>query len=102
MIRPPPRSTLFPYTPLFRSTAELTLLQQRLEQARRSRRSAVVVVSGEPGIGKTRLLGQFMAARASVCTLHGRGSPLGSDRKSTRLNSRHGYISYAVFCLKKK
>src|SRR3989442_8728585 len=59
-------------------TAELALLQQRLEQAHRSRRSAVVVVSGEPGIGKTRLLGQFMAARASVCTLHGRGSPLGS------------------------
>src|SRR5437764_2939051 len=59
-------------------TAELTFLRQRLEQARRSGRSAVVVVSGEPGIGKTRLLSQFMAAQASARTLHGRGSPLGS------------------------
>ncbi|HYR61249.1 MAG TPA: AAA family ATPase [Actinomycetota bacterium] len=54
-------------------TAELTFLQQRLEQARWSGRSAVVVVSGEPGIGKTRLLGQFTAARSSVRTLRGRG-----------------------------
>jgi predicted ATPase len=53
-------------------------LQQRLERARRSGRSAVVVVSGEPGIGKTRLLGQFMAAQTSARILHGRGSPLGS------------------------
>ena len=59
-------------------TAELTFLRRRLEQARRSGRSAVVVVSGEPGIGKTRLLSQFMAAQASARTLHGRGSPLGS------------------------
>src|ERR1041385_4400237 len=65
MIRRPPRSTLFPYTTLFRST---TPTRPRC--------------AGGPGIGGFRC------------------SP--SDRKSTRLNSSHGYISYAVFCLKKK
>ncbi|MEA2588610.1 MAG: hypothetical protein QOH66_1537 [Actinomycetota bacterium] len=58
--------------------AELMFLQQRLERARRSGRSAVVVVSGEPGIGSTRLLGQFGVAQTSARILHGRGSPLGS------------------------
>src|SRR5216684_7643442 len=66
MIRRPPRSTLFPYTTLFRSRG----------RPRHRRR--------------TGPLGQ------ELCALHPR------DRKSTRLNSSHGYISYAVFCLKKK
>src|SRR2546422_3691353 len=77
MIRRPPRSTLFPYTTLFRS----------------SRR----VPAGD------RL--RIRHAIEGVVDLH-RGKPLGvireQDRKSTRLNSSHGYISYAVFCLKKK
>src|SRR2546422_8095433 len=68
MIRRPPRSTLFPYTTLFRSL-------------------------GEPMHGTGRI-GQREVGR----NLAG----LGGDRKSTRLNSSHGYISYAVFCLKKK
>src|SRR2546422_6218671 len=71
MIRRPPRSTLFPYTTLFRSISGLVLAPPRLEPA------ASVALAA-------RLLG-------------GR-----EDRKSTRLNSSHGYISYAVFCLKKK
>src|SRR2546422_7397342 len=73
MIRRPPRSTLFPYTTLFRSS------------------------SGAPRPG-------VAAARLGVCDGSGaRGGPQGHlDRKSTRLNSSHGYISYAVFCLKKK
>src|SRR2546429_2602534 len=69
MIRRPPRSTLFPYTTLFRSQAV--------------RRAHV------PGGGRDR--GRRRVARRLV-----------RDRKSTRLNSSHGYISYAVFCLKKK
>src|SRR2546422_5131630 len=71
MIRRPPRSTLFPYTTLFRS--------------RQSDRSAL----GDRGFSAP------LRARP-------RGHVAPRDRKSTRLNSSHGYISYAVFCLKKK
>src|SRR2546429_3562152 len=74
MIRRPPRSTLFPYTTLFRSLMRFM------------------------GFGlikpKHTILGSDIAGRVEVV---GR-----KDRKSTRLNSSHGYISYAVFCLKKK
>src|SRR2546429_1554917 len=72
MIRRPPRSTLFPYTTLFRS--------------RRHHAAAVVAHGGGDGAD-----GTFVEAFAKHI-----------DRKSTRLNSSHGYISYAVFCLKKK
>src|SRR3989449_4378827 len=73
MIRRPPRSTLFPYTTLFRSPHGLPPLHHPVARA----------VGW--GVG-----GDF------------RGRGRGGDRKSTRLNSSHGYISYAVFCLKKK
>src|SRR5687768_17919139 len=75
MIRRPPRSTLFPYTTLFRSQL---FLADRAE-------SAGAVGALDPG---RRQLERALEA--------------GEDRKSTRLNSSHGYISYAVFCLKKK
>src|SRR5688572_32255889 len=80
MIRPTPTSTLFPYTTLFRSHAAL--------QARHD----VVVLGVAPlrGIGTERQRQQHLRLL---------GSP---DRKSTRLNSSHSQISYAVFCLKKK
>src|SRR2546422_2442198 len=76
MIRRPPRSTLFPYTTLFRSKQlsdethrhELAFIAQHVKDA-----DIVITTAAIPG-----------------------------DRKSTRLNSSHGYISYAVFCLKKK
>src|SRR2546429_3974847 len=71
MIRRPPRSTLFPYTTLFRS-----LLHCR---------------GGRLGADRTPLYIHHVPDRA-----------VQQDRKSTRLNSSHGYISYAVFCLKKK
>src|SRR2546422_8330012 len=77
MIRRPPRSTLFPYTTLFRSP----------------------VAAGD---------GRFLVQPLQCICWQGRGSLLPDflrtrrDRKSTRLNSSHGYISYAVFCLKKK
>src|SRR2546430_13682890 len=82
MIRRPPRSTLFPYTTLFRSPNHI--LHERLmefrEQFRRGRaRDTALIV--EPALAALR------EAR---------------DRKSTRLNSSHSQISYAVFCLKKK
>src|SRR2546429_4866698 len=74
MIRRPPRSTLFPYTTLFRSSHCLS--------------------------------NSFVASSQYVSVVTSRGwtrAPVwGRDRKSTRLNSSHGYISYAVFCLKKK
>src|SRR2546422_7147825 len=74
MIRRPPRSTLFPYTTLFRSHAGAARAHPR---------------DGD-------------AARAGI-DRRGLRRPRGRrDRKSTRLNSSHGYISYAVFCLKKK
>src|SRR2546422_2884575 len=83
MIRRPPRSTLFPYTTLFRSL--------ELDHAGAEYRA------GERGLRVSVGKGQEVA-------LHdGAGDPARLvDRKSTRLNSSHGYISYAVFCLKKK
>src|SRR2546422_6097574 len=74
MIRRPPRSTLFPYTTLFRS------LRTALAFARAAARERHWLCGGAVVV-------------AATCS---------SDRKSTRLNSSHGYISYAVFCLKKK
>src|SRR2546429_6669277 len=89
MIRRPPRSTLFPYTTLFRSvwTSNTSWPPHRLESGSSwydRRPQSVVFVIGSTG---TRL--RNFSFR-----------PV--DRKSTRLNSSHGYISYAVFCLKKK
>src|SRR5687768_18100701 len=88
MLRRPPRSTLFPYTTLFRST-----------QRRSIKRSGKTFHRGDsdPQAGKTsrpRRTGEHI----DVSERHSRMV----DRKSTRLNSSHGYISYAVFCLKKK
>src|SRR5690349_22467263 len=81
MIRRPPRSTLFPYTTLFRS-----LLHRRGEVVVRALR-ALVGGAGAEHRGEVRRRGDRAARR---------------DRKSTRLNSSHVEISYAVFCLKKK
>src|SRR2546422_7299276 len=75
MIRRPPRSTLFPYTTLFRSTATSHF---------------VLSISTLVGAGTFFALGHVEPTTTVL------------DRKSTRLNSSHGYISYAVFCLKKK
>src|SRR2546422_6890394 len=87
MIRRPPRSTLFPYTTLFRSLPGAGLAGSGIPldvggvAPAQADDAACMVV--EPG-------------RTAVSQSHAR------DRKSTRLNSSHGYISYAVFCLKKK
>src|SRR2546422_3693554 len=93
MIRRPPRSTLFPYTTLFRS------LQSGLPHHSTSGRTDRAHLQWH----RPRLVAALVTASAPAS--HRFGGPAGSqegDRKSTRLNSSHGYISYAVFCLKKK
>src|SRR2546429_6194469 len=79
MIRRPPRSTLFPYTTLFRSTRPSRMQDDE---------AAVYDFC-------TELLASGQVSDANF-------KRIAEDRKSTRLNSSHGYISYAVFCLKKK
>src|SRR3712207_8084227 len=92
MIRRPPRSTLFPYTTLFRS--ELDRAGGRVHPVVAvDRRDAAGERSGE-GVEQRRLLAQARPRPEPVWPLQ--------DRKSTRLNSSHANISYAVFCLKKK
>src|SRR5205809_6176463 len=94
MLRRPPRSTLFPYTTLFRSSkvvivctgsqgefnAVLNRMATGAHKYIKIKRSDIIVFSSNPIPGNEKYV----------------------DRKSTRLNSSHGYISYAVFCLKKK
>src|SRR2546422_4146050 len=87
MIRRPPRSTLFPYTTLFRS---LVFAAVRFSRVGR------VVANTEKTKGHKFKTPEISKGSRSP------QSPLTRDRKSTRLNSSHGYISYAVFCLKKK
>src|SRR5260221_5436062 len=79
MIRRPPRSTLFPYTTLFRSDVEPARYQS---------------AQGESRMRRFRRVSQMFLVATMVLLI--------SDRKSTRLNSSHTVISYAVFCLKKK
>src|SRR5436853_1448071 len=92
MIRRPPRSTLFPYTTLFRS-----------EGVAGQRRGDVVETGHQPldvvGSIRSRGRGAALAVHRDAAE---RMEPTTSDRKSTRLNSSHLGISYAVFCLKKK
>src|SRR5258708_29192347 len=91
MIRRPPRSTLFPYTTLFRSQI-LELVNAHLGRVLRVAQSALPE-------------NQFHAFRRVALDEFGRDGfrrNLARDRKSTRLNSSHQIISYAVFCLKKK
>src|SRR3712207_8718781 len=95
MIRRPPRSTLFPYTTLFRSAG-----------GERLRRALHPQLRGEPAVGadlRHRRGSRALPSTAWRCWSSARPTtPLGRDRKSTRLNSSHANISYAVFCLKKK
>src|SRR5687768_17718618 len=88
MIRRPPRSTLFPYTTLFRSLAGFAVWQKENKPAKAAR--YLSEVEGMPNHIRTLRSDKPQELADAV------------DRKSTRLNSSHGYISYAVFCLKKK
>src|SRR2546430_9456052 len=102
MIRRPRRSTLFPYTTLFRSRVEAAhLVRDRLRDGDDGIRPAC----HEPHHALQRLLlgADGGAVEASVGVREDRVAQVGNprDRKSTRLNSSHSQISYAVFCLKK-
>src|SRR5258708_28877309 len=90
MIRRPPRSTLFPYTTLFRSGSRVIVLPS-LQAMDRSQGARIWMASEATDMrcGFDRLAERVNAV-------------VGEDRKSTRLNSSHQIISYAVFCLKKK
>src|SRR3989449_1107109 len=94
MIRRPPRSTLFPYTTLFRS------LERRFGVARWIGLAIAVVATVGAVVGIGALLVPPVIDQTQAL-ISGLPQTL-TDRKSTRLNSSHGYISYAVFCLKKK
>src|SRR3712207_8582283 len=100
MIRRPPRSTLFPYTTLFRSIGSeikadaldpLTAAFLRGAEMRRA------LLKAEGGVLSAPQLAEHLGI-----TPQGLGKKREKDRKSTRLNSSHANISYAVFCLKKK
>src|SRR3712207_8530149 len=100
MIRRPPRSTLFPYTTLFRSRDPV--LVEVLEQLEvhgsvdaQIPRTLLAVVDGAGHLEVRFRSDEACAANVYACGI-------GLDRKSTRLNSSHANISYAVFCLKKK
>src|SRR2546427_6358609 len=103
MIRRPPRSTLFPYTTLFRSHAEpldTSLADPAVEPA--------ASLALHPALDAVALFG--VLGHAAICSAPGTAARVPAsvrlcgaiDRKSTRLNSSHSQISYAVFCLKKK
>src|SRR3712207_7023265 len=91
MIRRPPRSTLFPYTTLFRSGRQTAVEDVSFTVAR----GEVLGLLGPNGAGKTSVIKMLLGLVRPDA-----GEVL--DRKSTRLNSSHANISYAVFCLKKK
>src|SRR2546429_2256718 len=92
MIRRPPRSTLFPYTTLFRSYLLSAVVLRNAFLSLFHRESSKFVFF--------RFVGGLFRSHIMLLSAAAGDKPL--DRKSTRLNSSHGYISYAVFCLKKK
>src|SRR3712207_7085507 len=96
MIRRPPRSTLFPYTTLFRSYPNLRYFRTNVCTVRRRQRFCGTLTKGYYfsfwHVKQMRLNNNTLASNKEFS----------EDRKSTRLNSSHANISYAVFCLKKK
>src|SRR3989449_4456000 len=98
MIRRPPRSTLFPYTTLFRSVvvthAEFDVVNMSVEQMKKAAAMGAKL--------EVDAMGPLMGPQAHLAWMRHWRQVTYKDRKSTRLNSSHGYISYAVFCLKKK
>src|SRR3712207_6896055 len=100
MIRRPPRSTLFPYTTLFRS-GYISLRRRRIK-TKSLRSLRVDLAFGDPVellVGRLFLIQDLVQDAGAIFAAELLGP---GDRKSTRLNSSHANISYAVFCLKKK
>src|SRR3712207_7539264 len=102
MIRRPPRSTLFPYTTLFRSGSGYYVRERRYGSFRRSlpfpedTDESNITARFQDGVLEVRVAGAAAVQEPKRIQIEG------ADRKSTRLNSSHANISYAVFCLKKK
>src|SRR2546430_9206200 len=100
MIRRPPRSTLFPYTTLFRSL-HLAVREQLAVQERHDQIDQTILGLAQPeNAADIRMVESHGEPGLAPQPLH--RAAVGGDRKSTRLNSSHSQISYAVFCLKKK
>src|SRR2546430_5897685 len=100
MIRRPPRSTLFPYTTLFRSPRAAGAATPWLV-ADIGGGSTEFVLGSDPGAPDAAVSTDVGSVRLTERFVHS-DPPSDEDRKSTRLNSSHSQISYAVFCLKKK
>src|SRR5688572_31581726 len=96
MVRPPPRSTLFPYTTLFRSHGAVAAKVGDLPDARGYERRHTGEIGGRANDAQDQI------RRGGAIVGDNRHGEVPGDRKSTRLNSSHSQISYAVFCLKKK
>src|SRR3712207_8970021 len=99
MIRRPPRSTLFPYTTLFRSTG---VIPPTASPSRIVANIAMIAIILAAAIEAANQLGGGTVAIFLAQVTELGGKVIFGDRKSTRLNSSHANISYAVFCLKKK
>src|SRR3712207_8873361 len=98
MIRRPPRSTLFPYTTLFRSEAGLLAAEEDVVGDGQAGDEVELLVDRRDAVGHRGV----RVVEGHRLAVPGDRPLVGLDRKSTRLNSSHANISYAVFCLKKK
>src|SRR5687768_18058811 len=98
MIRRPPRSTLFPYTTLFRSVPSI---QRSTDFTQEVAAASTEQAAGVQQMNRSMLQVDQITQRNATASEE-LAAAAEEDRKSTRLNSSHGYISYAVFCLKKK
>src|SRR5256885_11726265 len=98
MIRRPPRSTLFPYTTLSRSHHRLQVARVGLREVLAARVGRDLLQARAVGAGDRAAEADHVGRRAAAVAVF----VFAEDRKSTRLNSSHLVISYAVFCLKKK
>src|SRR2546429_5380594 len=98
MIRRPPRSTLFPYTTLFRSG----LCRVSRSYLQKVQRPKAQDLSPKSKVQRPKTYDRKSKTKSRHSSRMTSTNKIRIDRKSTRLNSSHGYISYAVFCLKKK
>src|SRR3712207_7297793 len=100
MIRRPPRSTLFPYTTLFRSQGQSSSPKKKEKRKKLNTKSDPSTSKIHLGLGE-KTITKFKVKRMRIQATFAL-TKTSQDRKSTRLNSSHANISYAVFCLKKK
>src|SRR3712207_8636181 len=102
MIRRPPRSTLFPYTTLFRSNVPVIEAEQIVKHLKAGNVPVEYILFPDEGHGWRKIANRITSTVEMVRFFATHLNGAREDRKSTRLNSSHANISYAVFCLKKK